>query len=328
MGTRRARADFEVDGMDIPNYFDLLCQIIPWWDCAGEEARRELLELLEKRSPADERKARLKTYFRKANYDRAVDYSNDVRRLGDCFVYAWISEKQGVFYVGSGSATRVTTTTGRPDAFTKVRTSERCKVVVLCLNASKDVSLEIEKGCIWLAQILGARLTNKSGLLAEVELESLHTSEYGDTPQKRFFDDFVADHKSVASLMNDVVCGAYKFTEENGYQVEFYQTNKDSGWPQISVKYVWTINGETKPAAEWCRAYGVNLSVALSRIKRYRLTPIEAMTFPNIGKIHGDRKNNRKALKIWAEMGYVAGTDKTSYVTPLDEWPREYGVRR
>lgn len=86
------------------------------------------------------------------------------------------------------------------------------------------------------------------------------------------------------------------------------------------VLYVWTINGVTKPAADWCREYNVQSSSAVNRVIRYRMSPLEALLAPKVpyGK-------SCSAEEYYKSVGYEYGKDKTSYVTPLSEWPDEYG---
>lgn len=86
------------------------------------------------------------------------------------------------------------------------------------------------------------------------------------------------------------------------------------------IVYVWTINGVTKPAADWCREYNVQSSSVINRIIKYGMSPLEALLAPKIpyGK-------SCSAKEYYKSVGYEYGKDKTSYVTPLSEWPDEYG---
>lgn len=80
--------------------------------------------------------------------------------------------------------------------------------------------------------------------------------------------------------------------------------------------HVWTINGEAKPASDWCRIYGKDLSNVLVKIKRYGMTPLEAINAPKV-----PREFIRKPEMYWKDIGFEYGNDKTSYVTPMEEWP-------
>lgn len=212
--------------MSIVKYYDMIWQLLPWWDCAGEDARKELLSLLAKRSPLEQKKARMQASFRKANYDHVVDYSNDIRRLGDCYVYAWISEKRGLFYIGSGDALRVINVSGRSKAFQDIIEREKCKVVLICSNIHKTYALEVEKGCVWLAQLQGANLINKNLVLSQYELDELSDSSIGDNPNIDFIEEFKLDYECVVQLMEFILNGGYDFTEANNGQQVFYRCTK------------------------------------------------------------------------------------------------------
>ena len=44
----------------------------------------------------------------------------------------------------------------------------------------------------------------------------------------------------------------------------------------------WEVNGVTKPAAEWCREYGMEYSTVVNRMKKNGMTPLEALTAPKV----------------------------------------------
>lgn len=44
----------------------------------------------------------------------------------------------------------------------------------------------------------------------------------------------------------------------------------------------WTINGETKGISEWCKQYGVPYTTTITRVKKYGLSPHQALTFPPV----------------------------------------------
>jgi len=90
--------------------------------------------------------------------------------------------------------------------------------------------------------------------------------------------------------------------------------------------HVWTIDGDTKPAQEWCKIYSRDLSNTLAKMKKYGLSPLEALTVPIVP---ADKKAD--ALGYWKGCGFSLGNDKKSYVTPIEDWPVEfpkaYGLR-
>lgn len=83
--------------------------------------------------------------------------------------------------------------------------------------------------------------------------------------------------------------------------------------------HVWTIDGETKPAQDWCKAYSRDLSNTLAKMRKYELSPLEALTVPLVPT---DRKTD--AIAYWKECGFLQEKDTRSYVTPLEEWPDDF----
>lgn len=85
------------------------------------------------------------------------------------------------------------------------------------------------------------------------------------------------------------------------------------------IKYMWTIAGVARPAKTWCELYGVSYSTATARVYTYGLTPLEALTCPST-----PNEYRGKTQEFWKSIGFVPGTDETSYITPKKEWPKEY----
>lgn len=54
-------------------------------------------------------------------------------------------------------------------------------------------------------------------------------------------------------------------------------------------KHVWTIDGETKPAKDWCAEYDLSVPMVMYRVKNRGMTPYEALTTP---KEQGRPKKN------------------------------------
>ena len=52
-------------------------------------------------------------------------------------------------------------------------------------------------------------------------------------------------------------------------------------------KLLWTIDGETKSAIEWCEEYGVTMQFATYRVKKKGMTPKEALTTPKANQGRG-----------------------------------------
>lgn len=60
----------------------------------------------------------------------------------------------------------------------------------------------------------------------------------------------------------------------------------------------WTIDGVSKPATDWCKDYKKKYSAVLSRIKKHGLTPIQALTYPNVPSTR-----TRFAREYWLSLG-------------------------
>ena len=64
----------------------------------------------------------------------------------------------------------------------------------------------------------------------------------------------------------------------------------------------WTIDGQTKPATDWCEEYGVFYSAVLNRIRRYGLSPKQAMTYPSV-----PTSWRRNPIGYWSSLGLRVG---------------------
>ena len=85
------------------------------------------------------------------------------------------------------------------------------------------------------------------------------------------------------------------------------------------MTHMWTINGITMPGRDWCRLYNRDLGSCVARIRRWGMTPLEALTCPvTPSNLCHDQQG------YWRKVNFVPGADTTSYVTPYEEWPEEY----
>lgn len=117
-----------------------------------------------------------------------------------------------------------------------------------------------------------------------------------------------AEEKRLIALYGD---NSYNCSDNPNWKMQYKTkpTGRKGGYV-----HVWTINGETKPASDWCKIYGKDLANTLVKIEKYHMTPLEAMSAPKVPR-------GRKPTDFWREAGFKYGKDKTSYVTPLSEWP-------
>ena len=125
----------------------------------------------------------------------------------------------------------------------------------------------------------------------------------------------IAEEKRQIELHQDI---AYN-TRDNPTKSVVYEkkpTGRRSGYV-----HVWTIDGVTKPAIEWCKIYNRDTSNTLHKVLKIGLTPLEALTVPAV-----PREYLRNPVEFWNKAGFRIGQDKLSYVTPLEEWPDDLQV--
>lgn len=68
-------------------------------------------------------------------------------------------------------------------------------------------------------------------------------------------------------------------------------------------KIVWEINGEQKPAVDWCEEYGKSYSGVCRRMERHGLTLKQALAFPAVPKAYRGRGKN--ATDYWKSLGLL-----------------------
>lgn len=289
-----------------------------WWRGAGEDVRKEIINELNKIPVPSSEVYKCDSRF-------STDYCNNQYLCGHYHVYAWVSKKCRITYIGYGSSYRAATLHGRNESFRSESDINEMKVFILCANVNERDAQDIETLCIWRAMLSGWSLTNKSKTLTQHQLLELRADKEKSKVNEyyqRLIDDYpevVESYDRLNSYCLDMVLSE---DSELPHDVRFKTTN-----PQEKLKYVkhmWTIDGEAKPANEWCKHYGVALSRANMLIDRYGCTPKEALTFPRLPKELCRKKKD--IGEWWHENGYCPGTDQTSYVTPREEWGDEYAM--
>lgn len=315
----------------IPKYNDLLNEMSMWWRCAGEKARAQFMEELSARTHLPGSAPGLRSVYSKLNMDFSVDFSDDVYSLGDHFVYAWVTKKGQLFYIGCGDLSRCCNFTSRDINFKTTYQVNDCKPYILCANIDKDLAFELETLCIWVTRVKGFRLHNKSKQLCEAEV-NYFAKRKSNLPVDNSLK-YERKYQRYVELIEqypDVVV-ALKRLLSHCLDLCLSETNDPihGEWTPIAptlsknaVSHVWTIDGVVQSASEWCKHYGTPLSVALNRIKKYGMTPKEALIAPPIPKCY-----KRCASKYYASVNFVPGSDTTSIVTPLEQWPPEYILR-
>lgn len=302
--------------MNLP-YWETQQIFLDWWHHAGSEVRKEVLSELQK-VPLPT------TEVYKSDCRFATDRSNDRYPCGAYHVYAWVTKSCSIAYIGYGSSMRASTPQGRNDEFQNRFDTNEMKSFVLCSNVNKDDAQRMETLCIWRAMISGWELTNKSKILSPRQIVELRTQRESSSAYKEYqamveaYPDVVESFDKLNAYCLDSVLSEESTLEDD---VRFKTGARDS--IRKYVKYVWTMDGVAKPAADWCKKYNFTVSRANERIERYGCTPKEAVTFPNLPR----ELYKKKAIdEWWRENGYIPGTDKTSYVTPREEWSDEYAM--
>lgn len=285
--------------MRSPYYSDV------YWNCcefllnASEEARKEFFARVNKRI----NKPDLVTEndLRKASLEFSIDFSNNLYRLGDGFVYAYITDAGELFYIGCGQSDRVCNTHSRSEDFKAVHNDWKCYPFVLASNVYKANAEEIETLCIWLAQMNGCVLENSKKTLNSLELKHFLLKEKGadiklkDCVAKKWeqYEELKADYEDVvASFMRLLYVCLDK--EEFDQKVPREKEHKPS--PDLE----WTIDGKTKTITEWCEQYGRSRGSAIARVNAYGFTPKQALTFPPV-----PRKFSRKPIEYWQSLGLL-----------------------
>lgn len=292
---------------------DMVWDLKVWWRHASVEARNNIIDELQKEPLPS-------SVIPKADCRFAVDYSNEVYILGDGCVYAWTTERGEVIYIGCGDPIRATTVSGRNDGFTTRYENERIKPFILCINVDKEIAYNIETLCIWKAQVDGWQLENKAKTLSAGEVLALREGR----ENVRIFDAY----EELNGLYPEMVDAFDKFSS---YCKDIMISTGENSEPEYlcditkrgerSVRHVWTIDGTTKPARDWCKVYGKAMPWVIARIDRYGCTPKEALLFPVLPREYYKKKTIEQ---YWIENGYFPGSDTTSYVTPRHEWPDNY----
>lgn len=275
-----------------------------YWMChdflveASEDARAAFV----KRLFEDLEKPRIYTQhsLRNANLDFSVDYSNDLWKLGDGYVYAYITDKGELFYVGCGQSDRVCNVHSRSKNFKAVY-ALGASAYVLASHLYKINAEELETLCVWIAQMNGCMLENSSKMLSGFELKYFLSRERGtevkinaETEKKwNYYEDLKLEYDSVVVKFQRLL--ALCLDEK-----EFSKTIPDKQEYRPTQKK-WFIDGVEKTVDEWCREYNVPRSRVEGRIKKWGFTPLQALTYPPIP----NGKWNRDPLGYFKSLGLV-----------------------
>lgn len=306
----------KVEFMDYQNigYFNLASMVTDWMRYAGPNARKDFMDLV--RSTDYNRKAAVENDLGDGYVlDFAVDHSDVMYEVGQFLVYLFIDNNGDIYYVGMGNEQRIMDKKNRNNEFLEHYTKHNSKIVILSKWSTRKIALEIEKMAIWKCQMDGFRLTNIKEILSSkqlYELRHIPENEENETETQYEYRRLTKEFCEEAKALDRIEQWLY----EDG-------ASKTPGFVNIKENVIWaiecwTIDGVTKTRSQWCKENNVSLA-AIGKRFELGCTPKEALTFPTAPD---NRKRHTK--EWWAENGYFPGTDKTSYITPLNEWPKGY----
>lgn len=252
-----------------------------WWHDAGQEVRGNVLKKLnETPLPA------YPCHFKYENTTFCVDWSNHAWELGDCCVYAWVDDDEGIYYIGSGSTWRPSNTNDRTAKFKEIYAKGNSQVYIICIHVDKNVALSMEKLCIYQAQLKHCHLVNERDLLkAEKEHEYMELRNHYPEVLEAF------------DKLYDKIC----FDIINGIKTSPKVRKRD----RYELRNFWEIDGVRKHVNEWCSEYNVSYSVVYNRIKTHGLTPKQALSFPNVPV-----RYRRKPMEYWMQLGLLDSDGK------------------
>lgn len=268
------------------------------WRYMGEKVRQAYLEELSRIPVPD-----LSSYFEKADCSFTVDFSNTRYCYGDKCVYAYVTNRCELFYIGTGSNWRAIDRFARSENFKDKIRNNSCRIFILAAFMDEGTADEVETFCIRLAQIKGHRLLNKRKIINDEEISSikngvspvwLNDMLYAYPKIKQMFDCFNS------SLLDDVLSDNSQLRA--GVLIGGDLLEKER-------RQCWRIENCVKPATEWCKIFNTKYSLVIQRMNDQGLTLYEALTYPKIpsGTIY--RGGNLTAWSVWKSYGLELGTD-------------------
>lgn len=275
------------------DYYKVWQQFSNWYMYLGEDARQEVQKRLsEIRLPGEPGWGKCDTQF-------MVDYSNRIWDAGRQVIYAWVTEKCEIFYIGRGTPERATNIHSRSKEFRYKIDTARCKVYILCSWVNESAADDIETMLIYHALEKGLHLQNRAKILQPVEVECLKRT---GTPYKDCkYPDWIEEHSDVLNAFDSLFRHCLDSLLSNEGVLPDGKFNTDKA-PDVRV--YWEIDGVCKPAKEWCCEYRQNYSMVSGRILKYGMTPKEALTFPHVSK-----GMNRRPVEYWESLGFYIGQD-------------------
>nr|DAO82505.1 MAG TPA: GIY-YIG nuclease superfamily protein [Caudoviricetes sp.] len=306
----------KVEFMDYQSidYFSLASMVTDWMRYAGPNARKDFMDLV--RSTDYNRRAAIENDLGDGYVlDFAVDHSDIMNEVGQFLVYLFIDNNGEIYYVGMGNEQRIMDKKSRNNDFLKHYMKHNSKIVILSKWSTRKIALKIEKMAIWICQMNGFRLTNIKEVLSPkqlYELRHIPENKENETETQYEYRQLTREFSEEVKALDRIEQWLY---EDGASKTPGFVNTKEN---VIWAMECWTIDGVTKTRSQWCKENNVSLAGIGKRLE-LGCTPKEALTFPTAPD---NRKRHTK--EWWAENGYFPGTDKTSYITPLNEWPKGY----
>lgn len=277
-----------------------------WWSIASDECRQEFINEL---NASGKRHDPWYSVDKKFGFD----YCNSIDLLGDSCVYAWVTDDGEIVYIGCGNSTRASNFTCRSSEFKDKLRNKPMKSFLICFNVHQKHALQIETMCIWRCQLLHHSLINKAKTLTQHEI--LAVSGGYECGKSEEYAELQKEYPDALNSLNRLLeyCSNCAHNGKLDKDRLFNRGRKVS----TGVRAVFCINGQMKPASEWCKIYHRSYAGVLRRM-RCGCTPLEALTFPS----HPEHKTLELA-EYWESIGCHPGTDTTSCVVPYDEIPEE-----
>lgn len=104
-------------------------------------------------------------------------------------------------------------------------------------------------------------------------------------------------HKLERELIHAYGDRCYNETANKKWHMELAQRSRERG--VYDPKVLWTINGETKAAKDWCAERGVTYTRMKRIIERYGVSPEQALVLPPV-----PNNMTRRAEEYWRSQGF------------------------
>ena len=228
-----------------------------------------------------------------------VDLGDKYHGWGKNHLYIWLNGDKMPFYVGQAQSK------DRPGQFKyKTRSPEfqdivrqgGCHAVVVANHIPDSKINELEMDLLAYLCWKEYPMVNNIGIprSAECRLAKRFQEKCKTTMEEVFLmqTDYQDEMKKIFSVLETVI----------GHPWE--GECADMSPPDLQKLYAdrviwWDINGEKRPAAEYCEERGVNYGRTVKLMERYGLTPEQATSLPPVPP-----EMSRRSVQYWESLGY------------------------